>query len=114
MTQPSRRRFRKPRESAGFRSVTLPPNANIVTRSHCKICTNQCGVVFEVANNEIVRIKGDFDHPLSKGYTCPKGRAIGKLHHHPDAITQPMMRRDGELVPVSWDECLDDLAMRLK
>ena len=88
--------------------------ATVATRSHCKICTNQCGVVFEVADNEIVRIKGDFEHPLSQGYTCPKGRAIGKLHHHPSAITQPMMRRGGKFVPVSWDECLDDLAGRLQ
>jgi anaerobic selenocysteine-containing dehydrogenase len=88
--------------------------ASVTIRTHCKICTNQCGVVAEVSGAEIVRIKGDFDHPLSKGYTCPKGRAIGKLHHHPDAITEPLMRRDGALVPVGWDECLDDLAARLK
>jgi anaerobic selenocysteine-containing dehydrogenase len=83
-------------------------------RSHCKICTNQCGINVEVDGDQIIRVKGDFTHPLSKGYTCPKGRAMGKLHHHPDAISQPMLRKDGELVPVSWDECLDDLAARLK
>ena len=82
-------------------------------RTHCKICTNQCGVVIEVEDGQIGKIKGDFEHPLSKGYTCPKGRAIGQLHHHPDAIDRPHMRKDGELVPVSWDECLDDLAARL-
>ncbi len=86
----------------------------ITKRSYCKICTNQCGVVVEVAGNEIVRVKGDFEHPLSKGYTCPKGRAIGRSHHNPAAITQPMMRKDGELVAASWDECLDDLAARLR
>ena len=82
-------------------------------RTHCKICTNQCGVVAEVQDNEIIRLKGDFDHPLSKGYTCPKGRALGKNHHHPKALTRPMMRKEGNLVPVSWDECLDDLAQKL-
>lgn len=82
-------------------------------RTHCKICTNQCGVVVEVEGDRVLRVKGDFDHALSKGYTCPKGRAIGRLHHHPGAIVQPMMRKDGELVAVSWDECLDDLAARL-
>ncbi len=83
-------------------------------RSYCKICTNQCGVVIDVDGDQIGRIKGDFDHPLSKGYTCPKGRAIGKLHHHPEAITQPLMRTGDALVPVGWDECLDDIAARLK
>ena len=88
--------------------------ASVAIRTHCKICTNQCGVVVEVVGDEIVRVKGDFDHPLSKGYTCPKGRAIGKLHHHDAALTEPMMRRDGVLAAVDWDACLDDLAARLK
>lgn len=83
-------------------------------RSHCRICTNQCGIVLDVADHHIVRVRGDFDHPLSKGYTCPKGRAIDRLHHHPDAITAPLLRRGGKLVAVSWDEALDDLAARLK
>ncbi|MFT3967313.1 MAG: molybdopterin-dependent oxidoreductase [Sphingobium sp.] len=89
--------------------------ASVARRTYCKICTNQCGVVIEVEEGDrIGRIKGDFDHPLSKGYTCPKGRAIGGLHHHPDAITRPLMRRDGRQAEVGWDACLDDLAARLK
>lgn len=83
-------------------------------KTYCKICTNQCGVVIDIAGDQIVRVKGDFSHPLSKGYTCPKGRAIGRSHHHPDAITHPQMRKDGELVPVGWDEALDDIAARLR
>jgi anaerobic selenocysteine-containing dehydrogenase len=83
-------------------------------RSYCKICTNQCGVVVDVAGDEIVKVKGDFKHPLSKGYTCPKGRALGQSHRNPGAITRPLLRKNGQLVPVSWSECLDDLAARLR
>jgi anaerobic selenocysteine-containing dehydrogenase len=83
-------------------------------KTYCKICTNQCGVVIDVAGDQIVRVKGDFAHPLSKGYTCPKGRAIGRAHHHPAAITRPQMRKDGQLVSVGWDDALDDLAARLR
>ena len=83
-------------------------------RSYCKICTNQCGVVIDVAGDEIVKVKGDFKHPLSKGYTCPKGRALGQSHRNPGAITRPLIRRNGQLVPISWSECLDDLAARLR
>jgi anaerobic selenocysteine-containing dehydrogenase len=97
---------------AGERLVSERPVTT--KRTICRICTNQCGVVLHVDGDEIVRVKGDFDHPLSKGYTCPKGRALGKLHHNPAAITRPHMRKDGQLVPVSWDECLDDLAARLR
>ena len=82
-------------------------------KSYCKICTNQCGVVIEVAANRVGRVKGDFDHPLSKGYTCPKGQALGRAHHHPDAIARPMMRKHGQLVEAGWDEVLDDIAAKL-
>ena len=83
-------------------------------RSYCKICTNQCGVVIDVAGEQVVKVKADSAHPLSKGYMCPKGRALGRSHHNPAAITRPLMRKDGELVSVGWDECLDDIAVRLR
>jgi anaerobic selenocysteine-containing dehydrogenase len=86
----------------------------ISKRSYCKICTNQCGVVVDVAGDQIIRVKADSSHPLSKGYMCPKGRALGRSHHNPGAITRPLIRKDGELAQVSWDECLDDIAARLR
>jgi anaerobic selenocysteine-containing dehydrogenase len=83
-------------------------------RSICRICTNQCGVILDVEGDQIVKVKGDPSHPLSKGYTCPKGRALGAAHQHPAAIKQPLIRRGGSLVPVDWNACLDDLAGRLR
>ncbi|WP_439133307.1 hypothetical protein [Pseudomaricurvus sp.] len=65
--------------------------------SHCKICTSQCGIVVDVNAGQVVKVKGDRDHPLSKGYTCPKGRALGKLHLHPNAILKPLFRKSGAL-----------------
>jgi anaerobic selenocysteine-containing dehydrogenase len=89
-----------------------------VVRSHCRICTNQCGIAVTVEGEQIVRVKGDFAHPLSQGYTCPKGRAVGRLHHHHQAIVRPAMRlgtlADGEMVEPGWDAVLDDLAARLR
>jgi anaerobic selenocysteine-containing dehydrogenase len=83
-------------------------------RSYCKICTNQCGVIIDLDGDQIVKVKGDPKNPLSKGYTCPKGRALGQSHQNPAAIARPLMRKDGALVPVSWEECLDDIAERLR
>ena len=83
-------------------------------RSYCRICTTQCGIVVDVAGDRIVKVRGDRAHPLTRGYTCPKGRSLGLLHHHVDAITAPMLRVDGALAAASWDAVLDDLAARLK
>ena len=45
-------------------------------RSFCRICTSVCGILVDVAGDEVVRVRGDQDHPLSHGYTCAKGRAL--------------------------------------
>ena len=62
----------------------------------------------------MVGVQGDRDHPVSQGYTCPKGRALGELHHHPQRLDGPLLRRNGRLEPVSWEELLDDLAAKVR
>ena len=57
-------------------------------RSFCRICTSVCGILVDVAGDDVVRVRGDQDHPLSHGYTCAKGRALPQMHHHPDRIEQ--------------------------
>jgi anaerobic selenocysteine-containing dehydrogenase len=79
-----------------------------------RICTAICGIVVEVDGDEVLKVRGDPDHPLSHGYTCPKGRALPQLHHHPDRIERSLLRIDGRLEPVSWEACLDDLGDRLR
>jgi len=83
-------------------------------QSFCRICTAICGIVVDVVGDEVVRVRGDKDHPLSKGYTCPKGRALPQVHHHPDRIERPMMRVDGQLQPTTWGDCFDDIGDRLR
>jgi anaerobic selenocysteine-containing dehydrogenase len=97
-------------------SSVLPGDENErrVVRSFCRICTAICGIMVEVSGDRVVRVRGDEDHPLSHGYTCPKGRALPQLHHHPDRIERPMMRVDGLLQVETWEACLDDLGDRLR
>ena len=90
------------------------PAERRAVKSFCRICTAVCGIVVEVEGDQVVKVRGDADHPLSHGYTCAKGRALPGVHHHPDRIERPLLRRDGELLPVSWDDALDDLGERLR
>lgn len=84
------------------------------TRSFCRICTSLCGILVDTEGEKVLRVHGDPDHPLSRGYTCPKGRALPQMHHHPDRLERPLMKKQGALQPVSWDECLDDLGKKLR
>jgi anaerobic selenocysteine-containing dehydrogenase len=83
-------------------------------RSFCRICTSVCGILVDVAGDEVLRVRGDPDHPLSHGYTCAKGRGLPQLHHHPERIERPLVRIDGGLAETTWEACLDDLAAHLR
>jgi anaerobic selenocysteine-containing dehydrogenase len=92
----------------------MPEQRARTTRSFCRICTSLCGILVDTVDEQVVRVRGDRDHPMSQGYTCVKGRALPAMHHHPRRIERPLLRTDGSLQPVSWELCLDDLGARLR
>ena len=73
-----------------------------------------CGILVDIDGDRVVAVHGDGEHPFSHGYTCPKGRALPQLHHHPDRLERPQMRMDGTLQNTTWEACLDDLGTKLR
>ena len=82
-------------------------------KSYCRICGSGCGIIVEVDGEQVRKVVADRDHPISGGYTCPKGRSLPQDHHREDGIDVPMIRENGELRATSWDHVLDDLASKL-
>ena len=84
--------------------------------SYCRICESICGVVAEVDNGVVVRVRGDDQHPVSKGYVCPKANSMARVLNDPDRVTRPMRRvgESDEFEPVEWDVALNDIAARLR
>ena len=83
-------------------------------RSYCRTCLAACGVLLDVQDDRVVRVQGDPEHPLSRGYSCPKGRAMGALQHHPDRLDHPWIREaTGKRRQVEWAAMMDDLTDRL-
>jgi anaerobic selenocysteine-containing dehydrogenase len=83
-------------------------------RSFCRVCTSVCGILVDIDGDRVVTVHGDGEHPFSHGYTCPKGRALPQIHHHPHRLEHPQMRVDGTLQDTTWDECLEDLGTKLR
>lgn len=81
----------------------------------CPFCEQNCAteVTFDHTNGKVLSIRGDRQDPLSGGFICPKAAAVKDLHHDPDVLTGPMVRRNGQLEPATWDEALDHAARRL-
>jgi anaerobic selenocysteine-containing dehydrogenase len=78
--------------------------------SYCRICQAHCGIIVELDGEQVVRVSGDRDHPVSAGYTCSKGRALGEAHHSPDRLDLPLLHGQ----PAPWDDVLADLGARLR
>ena len=83
--------------------------------SFCRICEAHCGMVATVDDGRITKLRPDPDHPLSRGYACPKGIAMLDVQNDPDRVLHPLKKgADGEFHRVSWDEALDDIGERLR
>jgi anaerobic selenocysteine-containing dehydrogenase len=82
-------------------------------RSFCRFCQALCGIVVRTDGDRVIDVRGDPEHPLSRGYVCPKGRALGAWHHHPDRIDVASVRAAGAVTASGWPDTLDHLAARL-
>jgi len=75
----------------------------------CPLCEAGCGLEITVQDDQVTRIRGDLDDVFSRGFICPKGSTLRQLHDDPDRLRVPLVRRNGELVEVSWDEAFAEV-----
>lgn len=75
---------------------------------------NGCGVLVELRDGKVVRVTGDDDNPVYRGFTCVKGRAQPELLYHQDRLLTSQKRtRDGSFVPIASEQAMDEIAERL-
>jgi len=83
--------------------------------THCGDgCKTTLGVRRSAGGMEIVRGDNRDKSGINGDFLCIKGRYAFDFAHSEDRITQPLLRRDGKLIPVSWDEAIDHVATRFK
>ncbi|MDP6634199.1 MAG: formate dehydrogenase subunit alpha [Phycisphaerae bacterium] len=83
------------------------------TETICPYCGCGCTLVANVRDNKIVKITGRGDLGVNEGMLCVKGRFGIDFMGHSERLTQPLVRKDGELQPVEWGEALGLVAERL-
>jgi len=81
-----------------------------VTPTHCPYCALQCGMNLTPAAGGGVTVSERVDFPVNRGALCGKGRTAPALLSPSLRLTEPLVRRDGVLVPASWEEALDRVA----
>lgn len=71
----------------------------------CPFCEAMCGLTIPVSSDGTVgTVRGDRADPWSKGYLCPKGAVVGRLHDDPDRLRAPLVRDGSTWQEVSWPE----------
>ncbi len=83
-------------------------------RTTCPYCGCGCQIDLHVRDGEIVEVSSPVMVGPGEGNLCVKGRYGYAFVHHPDRLTTPLVRKDGELVPASWEEALGVVADRIR
>jgi len=92
--------------------VNIMPTAEVETT--CPYCGVGCMMNIGTRNGDIVSVSGSRNSHANNGRLCVKGRfGIAEFVQHEDRLTDPLIRKEGELVKADWDEALELVAKKL-
>ena len=81
-------------------------------------CPDTCSMVYTVKDEKLISVKGNPDHPMTRGGLCVKLKDYEKRHYHPDRLLYPMKRTgpkgSKQFTRITWDEALDTIVTRWK
>ncbi len=80
----------------------------------CPYCGVGCSLDLRIKGDKITGVKAGVGGSVNGPSLCVKGRYGLGYVGHPDRLTRPLVRRDDELVEVSWEEALDLVAERFR
>jgi formate dehydrogenase len=79
----------------------------------CILCECNCGIVVQLDDRKIAKIRGDKAHPASQGYTCNKALRLDHYQNNRNRLTAPLRRRDdGTYEEIDWDTAISEIAER--
>ena len=81
-------------------------------------CPDTCAMIYEVENGRLVEVRGNKDHPMTRGTLCVKLKDYHDHHYNPDRVLYPL-RRSGpkgsrQFARISWDEAVAEITSRWK
>jgi anaerobic selenocysteine-containing dehydrogenase len=90
-----------------------------IRRSVCALdCPDCCSLLVTVENGRGIKLRGNPDHPVTRGFLCGKVAQYLEREYSPARLLYPQRRvgakGDGRFERISWDEALDTIAGSLK
>jgi anaerobic selenocysteine-containing dehydrogenase len=75
-------------------------------------CFDACGLAATVQGGRVTAIRGDRDHPISRGHACLKGKKLLARLYHPQRLHRPLRRTGRGWQPLSWDDAIAEIAQQ--
>jgi anaerobic selenocysteine-containing dehydrogenase len=90
-----------------------------IRHSVCALdCPDCCSLLVTVEDGRGVKLRGDPEHPVTRGFLCGKVAQYLEREYSPARLLYPQKRRgakgEGRFERISWDEALDTIATRLQ
>lgn len=79
-------------------------------------CPDTCSWIVSVRNGKAIKLRGNPEHPFTRGTLCVKMNSYIELTQHPDRLLYPMRRvgakGTGKFKRISWEEALAEISTR--
>jgi anaerobic selenocysteine-containing dehydrogenase len=90
-----------------------------VRHSVCALdCPDTCALLINVEDGRGSRLRGDPNHPITRGFLCGKVAQYLEREYSPERLLHPLKRAaakgEGRFTPISWDEALGTVAANLQ
>ena len=81
-------------------------------------CPDACSLRMTVRDGQVVKLEGNPEHPVTRGFACVKMYRYPERQNHPERLRYPQKRLgakgSGQFVRISWQQALDDIAEGLQ
>lgn len=94
----------------GYTAARRIPDKWVATT--CGYCSVGCGMEIGVRENHAVAVRPLESHPVNRGKLCPKGLSEHHTIDTENRLKQPLLRKNGKLTEVGWDEALRTMVER--
>lgn len=99
-------------------TATVDEQATTVRGACPHDCPDTCATLIQVSDGRAVEMRGDPDHPFTRGGLCVRVNNYIDKTYSPDRVLSPMRRSgpkgSGQFTRISWDEALDEIAGRFR
>jgi anaerobic selenocysteine-containing dehydrogenase len=79
-------------------------------------CPDTCAMIYEVEDGKLVEVRGNKDHPMTRGTLCVKLKDYHDHHYNPDRVLYPLCRSgpkgSRQFTRICWDEAIAEITSR--